>query len=250
MILLVMTVDEGSSAPPRTRGWREIALSAWGTDILRERSFVYLVASRFFILAGAAFLINLSVPYLERAQGMTDPDERFLWINIATGTVALCTALATIPAARLSNRLGRKRVIYAACAVGAIGMTVCALAPERLIFVGGAILVGVAAGSFLAVDWALMTDIIPKAESGRYMGISNVATATNGVLVTIVGGVVVDAFVSGGDPAFGPRAAFLIGPVFFTLGALLLRPVDERRREDPAPPVPDGEMGISPAPAA
>ena len=28
---------------------------------------------------------------------------------------------------------------------------------------------GVCLGVFLAVDWALMTDIIPKAESGRYM---------------------------------------------------------------------------------
>jgi hypothetical protein len=30
--------------------------------------------------------------------------------------------------------------------------------------------IGVSSGSFLAVDWALMTDIIPKATTGRYMG--------------------------------------------------------------------------------
>ena len=250
MLSLFFRLDEGRRARDRAgRSWWSVAGEAWGTDILRERSFIFLVASRFFILAGAAFLVNLSVPYLERSQGMVDPDERFLWINIATGTVALCTALATIPAARLSNRLGRKNVIYGACALGAVGMAICALAPERVVFVGGAVLVGVAAGSFLAVDWALMTDIIPKAESGRYMGISNVATATNGVLVVLVGGRVIDAYASGGDPAFGPRAAFLIGPVFFALGALLLRPVDERRREDPAPdPVP-ATPEVTPAPA-
>jgi hypothetical protein len=71
------------------------------------------------------------------------------------------------------------------------------------------------------------------------------------VFVAFIGGLVIDAFVRGGDAAIGPRAAFLIGPLFFAIGALLLRPVDERRREDPAPPVPDDEgMGISPAPAA
>ena len=80
------------------------------------------------------------------------------------------------------------------------------------------------------------------------MGISNVATATNGVLVVLVGGRVIDAYASGGDPAFGPRAAFLIGPVFFALGALLLRPVDERRREDPVPALAAPE--VTPAPAA
>ncbi len=46
----------------------------------------------------------------------------------------------------------------------------------------GALLYGISAGIFLAVDWALMTDIIPKASSGRYMGLSNVATASAGVL--------------------------------------------------------------------
>ena len=252
MLSLFFRLDEGRRARDRHgRRWRSIAGEAWGTDILQERSFLFLVASRFFILAGTAFLLNLSVPYLERAQGLTDPGERGLWLNVATITVALFTAAATIPAARLSNRLGRKRVIYAACALGAVGMGICALAPTKELFLPGAVLVGVAAGSFLAVDWALMTDIIPKAESGRYMGISNVATATNGVFVTFLGGLIIDAFVRGGDSAIGPRAAFLIGPLFFALGALLLRPVDERRREDPAPPVPgDGEMGVSPAPAA
>ena len=36
------------------------------------------------------------------------------------------------------------------------------------------------AGAFLAVDWALMTDIIPKATAGRYMGILNAGTAMAG----------------------------------------------------------------------
>ena len=109
--------------------------------------------------------------------------------------------------------------------------------PTLPLFLPGGILTGVAAGSFLAVDWALMTDIIPKASSGRYMGISNVATATNGVAAAFVGGLVIDALVRSGATDLGPRVAFLLAPVAFAIGALLLRPVDERRRED-APPSP------------
>ena len=37
-----------------------------------------------------------------------------------------------------------------------------------------------------------MTDIIPKASSGRYMGLSNVATASAGVLAVAIGGTVID----------------------------------------------------------
>ncbi len=251
MLSLFFRLDEGRKAKDRGgRSWPAIAAEAWGTDILRERSFLFLVASRFFVLGGSAFLIVLAVPYLERALGMTDENERASWIFITTLVAALCTAVATIPAARLSQRIGRKKVIYGACAVGAVGLTIAALAPAPPVLVVGAILVGIGAGSFLAVDWALMTDIIPKASSGRYMGISNVATATNGVISTIVGGLIIDAFARAGTPAEGPRVAFLLGPIWLTIGALLLRPVDERRREGDAPlPEPVPEPLVSPEPA-
>ena len=91
---------------------------------------------------------------------------------------------------------------------------------------------GVGLGSFLSVDWALMTDIIPKASAGRYMGISNVATATNGVIAAFIGGILIDTLVRAGSPEAGPRIAFLLAPVWFAIGALLLRPVVEGRRED------------------
>ena len=238
MLSLFYRLDEGRVAKDRHgRSWRTIALEAWGTDILRERSFVRLVGSRFFILGGSAFLVVLAVPYLERALHMTDGDERAIWILAITGIAALCTAVATIPAARLSQRYGRKRLIYAACATSAIGMTVCALAPSVWFLVVGASLVGIGGGSFLAVDWALMTDIIPKASAGRYMGLSNVATATNGVVAGLVGYVIIDRFAGTGATDLGPRAAFLLAPIWYLIGAWLLRPVDERRR--------DGDAGVA-----
>ena len=231
MLSLFFRLDEGRAAKDRGgRSWASVAIEAWGRDVLRERSFMFLVASRFFVLGGGAFLIGLLVPYLERAQGITDPDERALLILVTTGIVALCTAISTIPAARLGDRYGRKRVIYAACLIAGVGMAIAALAPAVPLFIFGAILMGVGTGSFLAVDWALMTEIIPKDSSGRYMGISNVATATNGVISAFIGGILVDALVSAGNPTLGPRVAFLLAPVWFTLGALLLRPVVEPAR--------------------
>lgn len=232
MLSLFFRLDEGRAARDRAgKSWTSVAMEAWARDVLKERSFMFLVASRFFVLGGGAFLVGLLVPYLERAQGITDPGERALLILVATGIVALCTAVSTIPAARIADRYGRKRVIYVACLIAAIGMTVCAVAPSIPVFIGGAVLMGIGLGSFLAVDWALMTDIIPKESSGRYMGISNVATATNGVISMFIGGVLIDAFVRAGAPELGPRAAVLLAPVWFALGALLLRPVVERRRE-------------------
>ena len=77
-----------------------------------------------------------------------------------------------------------------------------------------------------------MTDIIPKAASGRYMGISNVATAASGVVAIAVAlKVVMDTVTVAVDPGTGPRAAMLVGVACYGIGALLLRPVRERRDE-------------------
>jgi MFS family permease len=109
-------------------------------------------------------------------------------------------------------------------------LAIAAVAPGPPVAIVAAVLFGVGAGSFLSVDWALMTEIIPRASSGRYMGISNVATATNGVAAVFLGGLIIDAFSRAGVPELGPRAVFLLAPFCFAIGALLLRPVIEPGR--------------------
>ena len=234
MLSVVIRVREGPA--PKSRGgrsWRAIAAEAWGTDILGERSFLWLVASRLAVLTGGGVLANLAVFYLSRSLGMNQEEAGTAFIVIV-GLVALGTVVAVIPAARASDRIGRKKVIYVSCAVGAAGLGFVALAQSFPVAIVGAVLFGLSTGIFLAVDWALMTDIIPKASSGRYMGLSNVATASAGVLAVATGGTLMDLV---GGPS-GPRAALWLGVALFGLGALLLRPVDERRREDmPAPTV-------------
>ncbi len=236
MLSVVVRVREGRSPKSREgRPWRSIAAEAWGTDVLRERSFVWLVASRLAILMAGGVLTNLAIFYLARSQGMSQEDAGFNF-NIMVGLVAVGTVITVIPAARLSDRIGRKKVIYISCLIGAVGVALVALAGSFPLALLGSVTYGLSAGIFLAVDWALMTDIIPKASSGRYMGLSNVATASAGVLAIAVGGTLMDV-IGGGD---GPRAALWMAVGLFAVGALLLRPVDERRREDiPAPaPVP------------
>jgi MFS family permease len=230
-VVLLATVDEGRAATSRQgRSWARIAASTWGTDILRERGFVWLIASRLCFLAAPAIITGFALYYLERSMGMGDA-ETGTWLLVILGVVGATTALTTYPAARLSDRFGRKPVIYASCLVGALGTIGVILAPTIQIALAALVPVGVAIGAFLAVDWALMTDIIPKATSGRYMGISNVATASAGPLGILAGGVVLDA-VTRTDVAAGPRMAYVVTLVFYALGALFLAPVDARRRDD------------------
>jgi MFS family permease len=234
MLGVVLGVQEGTRVKSRHgRSWFAVAREAWGLDILRERSFLWLVGSRLFILIAASMYPILSTFYLAQVFGL-DAQQTGDTKILLLGIVAACLTLAVLPAARLSDRLGRKRIIYVSCAIGALGLGLGAVAPILAVAMLGAALFAISAGSFLAVDWALMSDIVPKASTGRYMGISNVATASAGTVALALGGAgVMDVVNQTFGYGTGPRAALLFGVVCYVVGALLLRPVVEARREDP-----------------
>jgi MFS family permease len=190
---------------------------------------VWLVASRLFCLTGGGILFAYAAAYLKFVFGYSQEQAGAAFL-VMLAAVACGNAVAVVPAARISGRIGRKRVIYAACLFGAAGVAITALAPTLPIAIGGATLYGAASGTFLAVDWALMTDIIPRASAGRYMGLSNVATGSAPLFAAALGGVVLDSGTALAGPAAGPRAAFLLGVVLFGISALLLRPVVEPSR--------------------
>jgi MFS family permease len=244
----ILWVREGRAPKDRGgRSWLAIGREAWGLDVLKEHSFLWLVGSRLFVLAGVAVLSKLAVLYMARSLGMAE-HERGFWVPVTNVLVAFVIVVSTIPAARLSDRIGRKRVIYVSCTVGAIGAAVIAAAPGIPVAEVGVTLVAVAAGAFLSVDWALMTDIIPKASSGRYMGISNVATACAGPVALLTGGTLMDLVGGPEEAGSGPRAAFVVAIGMFALGAILLRPVVEGRRDDAlvsAGPLP-GALALEP----
>ena len=230
--MLAVVIRVGHGQPPKDRAgrsWASIAAETWGTDILRERSYVWMLTSRFFFLMGGAMLINYILAYLKQSHGLGEDAANTANLTVLVAVV-IANVIALIPAARLSDKIGRKPVIYGSCAVGLIGIVLAALAPTVPIAILGATLFGASGGAFLAVDWALMTDIIPKAASGRYMGLSNVATTSATLIAVATGGLLLDAANGALGLGAGPRAAYLLGAAYYVIAALTLRPVVEPDR--------------------
>ncbi len=230
MLAVVIRVDEGRTPRERgTRSWRSIGAEAWGTDILREHSFVWLVWSRWFVLMGMTMLTNFAIFYFVQSFGIEQEDTGVPMLAVLAATV-VGNVIAVVPAARVSDRVGRKPVIYAACAVGSVGLGIVAVSPALPVTVLGGLILGGGFGMFLAVDWALLTDLVPKASAGRYMGISNVATATAGLVGLAIGGIVIDVTNAVIGEGAGPRIAIALSVPLLVIGALLLRPVKEPHR--------------------
>jgi MFS family permease len=217
MVAVVARIGEGQPPKPRNgKSWGTIAREVWGTDVLKERSYVWLLTSRFFFLMGGAVLVNLIITYLKQTHGLSEDASNSTNLVMLV-TIVVANVLAIIPSARLSDRIGRKPVIYASCVIGFVGIALAALAPAVPLAIVGGALFGASAGTFLAVDWALMTDIIPKASSGRYMGLSNVATTSSTVIAVATGGLLLDAVNIGFGLGAGPRAAYLLGAAYYVV---------------------------------
>ena len=230
MASVVLRVGKGLPPKPRNgKPWKRIAREAWATDILRERSYVWLLVSRLLFLTAGSLLVNFVVIYLGRAFAMSKTEANSMYVAILVAVI-LASALAILPASRLSDRIGRKPLIFMACGIAAAGSAVIAVTPSIPVALVGAALFGAANGSFLAVDWALMTDIIPRASAGRYMGMSNVATGSASPLSIAVGGIVLDLVTSAGYEPLSPRVVFILAVGFFATAAVTLRPVVEPRR--------------------
>ncbi len=227
-VVLVTSVREGSGAPARPGSWLKVATSAWGTDILRESNVLWLLLVRLLFL-GAVNATNLVLFYFERTHGMSESEAGTL-VFLGTLVVGVATAAAAFPGARLSDRFGRRPMIWAACAIASAGMALVALAPSPWLAIAAFVPFGIGVGIFLSVDWALMTDVIPKETTGRYMGILNAGTAAAGPIFLVVAGQVLDR-VGALDFAAGPRAAMGVAALFLVGAGVVLLRVNPTRRE-------------------
>ena len=139
--------------------------------------------------------------------------------------VGLFTLLSALPSGWLSDRLGQERLIAWSGLLAAVGtaivLTTIWLPNMALIYVAGCIL-GLATGLFVTTNWALGTRLVPSAEAGRYLGVSNLAGAGAGMIGNGIGGPVADAL-NASLPGLGYFVIFAGYGLLFLLSILSLR---------------------------
>jgi MFS family permease len=212
----------------RGRAWRQalqtMLLDVWGPDVLERRDYVWLLVSRLAILMATGTLQPFIYFYLEDSIGLRQGAAQGV-VPLAA-LVAFVALLAAIPGGAATARWGRVKTVLASALLGAAGAAAFAVAPSYAALFVIAIPFGMAMGVFLSADWALLVDLVPPGEAGRYLGLSNVATAGAGLLAVAIGGPVAD-LVNAASPGLGYRAVFVLAAAEFLAGAWGVRHVHE-----------------------
>ncbi len=92
---------------------------------------------------------------------------------------------------------------------------------------------------FYTASWALGTDLVPKEEAARYLGISNLAGAGAGAVGAYIGGPIADFLTAHGPavPGIGYIVLFSIFGLLFLFSSASLTLIHESRGESAQPPV-------------
>ncbi|HET7761204.1 MAG TPA: MFS transporter [Phycicoccus sp.] len=163
---------------------RAFARSFWLSP-RRYPDFGWAWLTRFLVNLGNAIATLYLLYFLGDAVGLDDPENGvFVVIAVNSVVVAVCAVLA----GRWSDRVGRRKVfVIVAGTVMAVAAAILAFWQTWPGVLTAAVVLGVGFGAFLAVDLAVVTEVLPaEADFAKDLGVINIANALPQVLAPVV----------------------------------------------------------------
>jgi MFS family permease len=109
-------------------------------------------------------------------------------VLVLTGLYAVMVIITSVIGGRLSDRMGRRKpLVILSSAVIAAAALILAFAPTWAGALLGASVLGIGFGCYLAVDFALITEVLPTAlNRGKDLGVINIANSLPQVLAPLI----------------------------------------------------------------
>ncbi|GLY19492.1 MFS transporter [Kineosporia sp. NBRC 101677] len=211
-VLLITTVpyalnsrDVPQSRPPASLNW-----SAFWVSPREHPDFAWAWLTRFLMNLGNALLILYLLFYLEDAVGLAE-DEAEGAVFALTAVYGACTVVTAFAGGYWSDKVGRRKVfVIWSGLVTAAALLLFALVPTLAAAWVGAVLLGIGFGAYTAVDFALITQVLPAADDrAKDLGVINIAAALPQVLAPALAAAVL-ALELGYAGVFGLAAAISV----------------------------------------
>jgi EmrB/QacA subfamily drug resistance transporter len=108
-----------------------------------------------------------------------------LWVT----TAYILASTITLPIyGKLGDLVGRKGLFIVAIALFIVGSVIGALAPDMTWLIGGRAVEGLGGGGLMILAQAIIADVVPARERGRYMGVMGGVFALSSVAGPLLGG--------------------------------------------------------------
>jgi MFS family permease len=226
VILLVAVLPDKriakGSVPKYTFG--EFARSFY-VNPRKAQDFSWAWVSRFLLFMGLSFLLTYQVPYLLEHLDIAE-DKIGDLVFRATLVQSAVLIVVSFIAGPISDRIRRRKAfVLLAAVIYAAALAIIAVAPNYTMFLVGMAISGIGQGIYIAVDLALVTDVLPSPETAaRDLGVFNIASAGPQSLAPSIA----PLFLAIAGPAnfvslFGAAA------IFAALGALAIIPIRKVR---------------------
>ena len=178
------------------------------------RDFTWVFIARFLVTTGNSVALFYLFYYLRDHIGHGDPDTGVL---VLTGVYALCVVVTAILSGKISDAIGKRRVFVAASSLGVAGAcAIMAFAGSFAMVIGAAVLLGLSWGVFMAVDQAMINQVLPKAdERGRDVGVMNLAVAGPNMVSPVLAAFALSSL--GGYPGL-----YVFAGILTAIGAVLV----------------------------
>lgn len=185
----------------------------------RHPDFGWAWLTRFLVYLGYAmgtlyllYYLRDRVRYESLFPGRRAEDGVLVLTSLAAGALLLTIVVGGV----VSDRIGRRKVMVAvSTAVIAVGPLLLALSPTWPAAMAAAVAMGAGFGVYLAVDFALLTEVLPSStDHARDLGIVNIASALPQMIAPVLCGTLV---VTAGYPTL-----FAVAAVSVLLGAVLV----------------------------
>lgn len=240
LLVTALSLKETTLAEkPPPINWSEFLKSLW-IDPKKYPDFAWVWITRALVMLGFYSVLPYVDYYLRDIIHIPSTA-----IEETTGKVFIIILLAAMVTGLIggwiSDRIGRKKIVYfatAMMAVGAVALAFCATLSQAVL-VG--IFFGLGYGAYVSVDWALGTDVLPSQdEAGKDMAVWHIAMVGPQSLAAPLAGGILSVFgytiekvpnreeITHYTP-HGYLVMFLMTAVAFTLGAVLLRNVKKAR---------------------
>jgi MFS family permease len=159
-------------------------IDSFHIDFGVNTAYWWLIGQRFVFLLGVYGIQAFAQNYLRDVLAVANPPRD---TGLLLGSVTFSLILFAVIGGWLINRWGMKQVLILASVVAAIGSFLLWFGrTQGMVLLFGSIL-GAGVGLFLTANWTLANKLAPPNEAGKYLGLTNLATAGSGVVARAAG---------------------------------------------------------------